>query len=352
MTHTTQVLPESIVVELSPGTAVVFGRVPDGLDLISFRLVPPEDRAELVAAVNATSPILDVGEHVTDEFAQPKGLVQLDPKLLNAWRPLVQPSRSGDYFDKTWHAGTKRSQIRWLPAPRNTSSVVLARLDLAAPMLSIQTRLDAVLRFSRDDVALADSALEAARPDEWAQLWSQARAVADALNQASPSDDVTPGLLDRCLTESPASSGQMRDWFRRRLEAVADEWDEHWPQPELVRFVDANAEEAFLDLHSLLIAHRSRLGYLALRASRARLNAAHNARDRAWLRRLTGDILDTHTETLDVMRRILGTTGFSRVNRHLRNHGEPDHAGASLGWPEWNLMWHQLDNAYSKLANV
>ena len=175
MTPTTEMLPESIVVELSPGTAVVFGRVPDGLDLIPFRLVPVEDRAELAAAVKATSPVLDFGERVTDEFVQPKGLVQLDPETLDAWRPLLQPSRSGDYFDKTWHAGTKRSQIRWLPAPRNTPSVVLARLDLAAPMLSILTRLDAVLRFSRDDVALVDSALRAARPQEWTQLWNHAR---------------------------------------------------------------------------------------------------------------------------------------------------------------------------------
>lgn len=352
MTHTAGVLPESAIVELSPGTAVVFGRVPDGLDLIPFRLVPPEDLAELVAAVNATSPVLDVGEYVTDEFAQPKGLVQLDAKTLDAWRPLIKPSRSGDYFDKTWHSGTRRAQMRWLPAPQNTPSVVLARLDLAAPMLTVQTRLDAVLRFSRDDVALADSALAAARPEEWAQLWNQAQTVTDALNRASTRDYVAPGPLGRSLTNSPASSGQTRDQFKRRLEALADEWDERWPPPELVRFIDANAEETLLDLHSLLISHTSRLGYLALRAGRARLGADRDPRDRAWLRRLADDILDAHTEMLEVVGRVFSTVDFSRANWHLRKLGEPDYAGPSSDRPEWDLMRHQLYRAVRKLANV
>lgn len=352
MTHTTEVLPESIVVELSPGTAVAFGRVPDGLDLIPFRLFPIEDRAELVSAVNATSPVLDVGEHVTDEFDQPRGLVQLDPETLEAWRPLIRPSRSGDYFEKTWHAGTERSQIRWLPAPQNTPSVVLARLDLAAPMLSIQTRLDAVLRFSKEEVALADGALQAARPEEWAQLWNHAQAVTDALNKASTSDDVTPGLLDRYLTDSPASYGQMRDQFKRRLDALADEWDERWPPHELVRFIEANAEEALLDLQSFLIAHKSQIGYLALRAGRARPGADRDSRERAWLRRLTNDILDGHTEMLDVTRRVLSTVDFGRANWHLRKLGEPDYAGASSERPDWGPLLRQLEASFRKLANV
>ena len=352
MNLSTEVLPESIVVELSPRTAVVFGRVPDGLDLIPFRLIPPKDLGELVAAVNATCSVLDVSERITDGFAEPKGLVQLDPRTLDSWRPLIQPSRSGDYFDKSWHAGTKRSQIRWLPAPQNAPSVVLARLDLAAPMLSIQTRLDAVLKFSRDDVAVADSALEAARPGEWAQLWSQAQDVASALNEVGTGDDVTSVRLDRHLTDSPASSGQMREQFKRRLNAVADEWDDRWPAPELVRFVNANAEEAFLDLHSFLIAHCSRLGYLALRAGRARLGADRDPRDRAWLRRLTSDILKAHTELLDIMRRILSTTDFSRINWHLRKFGEPDYTGPNSDRPEWDLLFRQLEASFRKLANV
>ena len=149
-----------------------------------------------------------------------------------------------------------------------------------------------------------------------------------------------------------ASSGQTRDQFRRRLEALADEWDERWPPPELVRFVDANAEEVLLDLHSFLIAHTSRLGYLALRAGRARLGADRDPRDRAWLRTLTDDILDAHTEMLEVVRRVFSTVDFGRANWHLRMFGEPDYAGPSSDRPEWDLMWHQLYLAVRKLANV
>lgn len=350
MTHTTEALPESIVVELSPGTAVVFGRVPDGLDLIPFRLLPLEDRAELVVAISATSPVLDVGEHVTDEFVQPKGLVQLNQETLDAWRPLIRPSPSSDYFDKTWHAGTERSQIRWLPAPQNTPSVVLARLDLAAPMLRIQTRLDAVLRFPIDDVALADSALQAARPREWAELWNQAQAVTDALNEAAAGGDPTPEVLDKALKNSPTSSGEMRDRYRQRLAALADEWDEKWP-PELVRFVDANAEEALLDLYGFLIAHKSQFEYRTLRAARSRLDVDRKRTGRAWLDRVTDDMLEAHTEMIGVAGKVLSTVDFSRVNWHLRKLGEPGHTGPTLDRPEWGRLAQQLGVATRTLRD-
>ena len=178
------------------------------------------------------------------------------------------------------------------------------------------------------------------------------QAVTDALNKASTSDGVTPGLLDRHLMDSPASSGQTRGQFKRRLEALADEWDERWPPPELVRFIEANAEEALLDLHSFLIAHRSRVGYLAIRAGRARLGADRDPRDRAWLRRLTSDILEAHTEMLQVVGRVLSTVDFSRVNWHLRKVGEPDDADTRPDGPEWNPLFRQLDASVRKLANV
>lgn len=352
MSRSTEVLPESIVVELSPGTAVLFGRAPDGLDLIPFRLVPVEDQAEIVAAVRATSPILDFGAQVADEFSQPKGLVRLNSTTLDAWRACITPPPLGDYFTKTWHAGTQMSQIRWLPAPENAPSVVLARLGLAAPMLKIQTRLDAVLKFSRDDTALADRALEAVRHDEWAELWGRAQAVTDALNQAIASDDVTPELLDGNIIDSLPSPGQMRDRLKRRVLALADEWDEQGPLPGLVRFIEAKGEEALLDLHGLLIAHKSWFEYMALRAARARRGADRNPRDLAWLNRFTKDMLEGHEEMLRVAGRAISTIDFTRDNWHLRKADEPGYAGPSMDRPEWDRMRHQLGAATRKLADA
>lgn len=352
MNFSSEVLPESVVVELSPGTAIVFGRVPDGLDLIPFRLFPAEDQAALVDAVTATSPVLHVNGQLADEFTQPKGLARLGPKTLDAWRDRITPAPSGDYFNKTWHAGTQMVQIRWLPAPANAPSVVLARLDLAAPMLKIQTSLDAVLGFSRDDVPLADRALEASRHDEWAQLWGRAQAVTDALNEAIASGDVTPQLLDRYLTDSVMSSGQLRDRFKRRVEALADEWDEQAPLPGLVRFIEAKGEEALLDLHSLLIAHKSRFGYLALRAARARLGADRNPRDLAWLHRITNDMLDEHEELRRLVGRTFSTLDFSTDNWHLRTADETGYPGPSLERPEWDVMRQELRAAARKLADA
>jgi len=52
---------ETALVEVFPGTALVFGRAPEGFDLIPFRLVSPEDQVAIGAAIAETSAILNVG---------------------------------------------------------------------------------------------------------------------------------------------------------------------------------------------------------------------------------------------------------------------------------------------------
>ena len=55
------------LVEVTPGVAVVFGEVPDGLELISLDMVPSFDRAQLSTALGSfgnagTASITNVGD--------------------------------------------------------------------------------------------------------------------------------------------------------------------------------------------------------------------------------------------------------------------------------------------------
>ncbi len=354
MNLSTDVHPDSAIVELSPGTAVVFGSVPDGLDLIPFRLLQPEDHLAIVDAIAATSPILNVDGRLPSQFTQPKGLVLLDSDTLDAWRSRITPPPSfGDYFLTTWHVGHLRNQIRWLPSPRNAPSVVLARLDVVVPLLRIQTRLHSVLGLSRDNVRLADQALADARHDEWAELWGdQPTATKVALYEALGAGDMTEGLIESHPMDGVENYRAVRDRFKRQLQVLADAWDEQGPLPDLVRIIEANGEEALLDLYGFLIAHKWWFLHQALGAVRARLAARQDPHELVLLQDITNEMLDSHDEMLRVAGRVLSTINFSRDNWHLRRADQPAYAGLSMERPAWDMMRQQLDAATRKLADA
>ncbi|MBT2536282.1 hypothetical protein [Arthrobacter sp. ISL-69] len=130
---------ESALVEVSPGTALVFGQVPEGLDLIPFSLVSPDDRAAIVDAVAATSAVLNVGGQLASGLARAQGLVRLAPETLRAMQVGATPLQSGGYnIGVLYQNGRFAAQVRWLPAAGASAAGVLASLGPAVAMIAIQ----------------------------------------------------------------------------------------------------------------------------------------------------------------------------------------------------------------------
>ena len=352
MNPVVDVPPRSAVVGLSPGTAIVFGEVPEGLSLIPFRLVPTDDLAEIVQAVDATSPVLRVGGKRFSEFTRPTGIVRLSSKTLDSWRGLITPPPCGDFLVWPWQDGSHTSQVRWLPAPENAPSVVLARLNLAAPMLAIQTRLHAVLGFSQEDTLLVDNALRDVRQREWADLWGLGPTVINTLHKALGAGDASAEVIDSYLMVNVVDHRQARDQLKLRVETLADKWDEVGPLPELMRLIEATGEAALLDLHSLLIAHKWWFVHHALRAARARISAREDPLDPVTLRDITSEMLDSHEETLKTVGRVLGSINFASANWHIRNADQPGYAGPKFERPPWDATRRQIDVATRKLADA
>ena len=62
MSNTVETLEqgESALVEVLPGTVLLFGQVPDGVDLLPIPFSSPEESSELTRAIAASSSILNV----------------------------------------------------------------------------------------------------------------------------------------------------------------------------------------------------------------------------------------------------------------------------------------------------
>lgn len=118
------------LVEVSPGTVLLFGDVPEGLEPpIPFSLVSPADRAALSDAVTRSTGVLHTGAQVAPALAKAQGVVQLAPETLAPLRAGATPIQSGGYNIGTLAVNGKfAASVRWLPATGATAAVAYREL--------------------------------------------------------------------------------------------------------------------------------------------------------------------------------------------------------------------------------
>lgn len=300
---------ETALVEVAPGTALVFGKTPEGVDLVPFRLVSPDDRASIEAAVARSSSVLNVGAQLATGLAQTEGLVRLAPQTLAALRAGATPVQSGAYNIGVLAGqnGKFVAQVRWLPASGVQTASVVASLGPALTMLAIQAQLNEVTGLVRENLALTETVLKTVRHEQWAELSGLEQAVTKTINEAISVGAVTPLLWDNVAGYEAAIQKQ-RDLFRRNVEAHLRDLSERRGPQERRQFVEQNGEAVMLDLHSLMLAHKAWFEYQALRAGRARLDADDNPHDAKLLETIVEGMQEEHQGVVDQMTALVDAT--------------------------------------------
>lgn len=305
---------ETSLVEVSPGAALVFGRVPDGFDLVPFRLISKEDQVAIGSAVAVGSSILNVGGQLASGLAQAEGLVRLAPQTLAALQAGATPIQSGGYYIGVLAAqnSTKfAAQVRWLPAGGMQAGGTVAALGPALALLAIQVQLNEISGLVRQNLALTETVLKTVRHEQWAELSGLEQAITNSLDEASSVGEVTP-LLWENIAGSEAPIQKQRDLFRRNVEAHAAELAKDQGHQERREYVENNGEAMLLDVHSLLLAHKCWFEYQALRAGRARLGAADDPREAKLLEAIIDNARDEYDLVVDQLTGLLDT-----LNREL-----------------------------------
>lgn len=304
---------ETALVEVLPGTALVFGAAPEGLDLAPFRLISPEDRATIGTSVANASSILNVGGQLATGLAQARGLVRLAPETLAALKAGATPVQSGGYNIGVLAGQNGRfaAQVRWLPAGGAQAADVAANLGPALALVAIQAQLNEISGLVRENIALTEAVLKTVRHEQWAELSGLEQAVTNALHEATAVGEVTH-LLWENVAGYEAPIQKQRDLFRRNIEAHLAELAKQEDHRERRQYVEKNGEAVLLDLHSLLLAHKSWFEYQALRAGRARLSADDDPRDAKLLETIVEGMRDEHERSVEQVTTLLDT-----VNREL-----------------------------------
>lgn len=273
------------LVEVFPGTAIIFGEVPDGMDLVPFDALPREEVSSLTDAVAKGSAILTVGSQVGSAVAEARGLVQLAPETVAAMKAGARAVQSDGYNIGVLKdaGGLFSAQVRWLPAAEGAQAMAsLAVLGPSLTMLAMQVQLGQIDKAVRHTLDLAQATLSAVEQEQWAELTGYEQAIEGAAVEARAVGHVTQGIWGN-VEGYEAGIRAQRDLFRRKVQTHAAELEARSGHQERREYMEDHRTGIVQDVRSLLVANKAWIEYQALRAGHVQLTAAGDSSEEKLL---------------------------------------------------------------------
>lgn len=264
----------TVLAEVLPGVAVVFGEVPAvlKLDLIDFGLVPAADRTQIATFLASIGNTATVAGNLGNAFASAQGLYRLSSTtqaLLKAGGTLAV--KDGANLGAIFAKGKIVGQARLIPVTAVGAAQLAATIGPALAMIALQMQLSEVAGLARTNIALTNQVLTTIRHEQWADLTALVASIDRAVDQAREIGSVPTSLWNSVASTEPALRKQ-RDLYRLN---VSDHIRQIRHNTQGRRgYLETNAEAILFDAHALLSSLKAWTGYQALHAARARAAGA------------------------------------------------------------------------------
>jgi hypothetical protein len=267
----------TVLAEVLPGVAVVFGDVPAELklDLIDFGLVPAPDRTQISTFLASIGNTATVAGNLGNAFASAQGLYRIG-HTAQAWLRAggALAVKDGAKLGAVFFNGRIVHAARFIPVTAVNPAQLGATLGPVLTMIAIQMQLSEVAGLARTNIALTNQVLTTIRHEQWAELTSLVASIDRTVDQAREIGSVPTSLWDSVASTEPALRKQ-RDLYRLN---VSDHIRQirHNTQGRRA-YLETNAEAILFDTHALLSSLKAWTGYQALHAARARAAGAEDA---------------------------------------------------------------------------
>jgi hypothetical protein len=267
----------TVLAEVLPGVAVVFGEVPGELELglIDFGLVPAADRTQISTFLASVGNTATAVGNLGDAFASAQGLYRLGSTtqaLLKAGGTLAV--KDGANLGAVFANGKIVGQARLIPVAAVGAAQLAAVIGPGLAMIALQMQLREVTGLTRTNIALTSQVLTTVRHEQWAQLTALVASIDRAVAQAREIESVPTSLWNSVAgNETP---------LLKQLELYRLNVSNHIRQirhdtPGRRAYLETNAEAILFDAHALLSSLKAWTGYQALHAARARAAGADDA---------------------------------------------------------------------------
>ncbi|MGI5170279.1 hypothetical protein ACQEU3_38585 [Spirillospora sp. CA-253888] len=283
----------TVLAEVLPGIAVVFGEVPVELkpDLIDLGLVPTADREQIAAVLASIGNTATVAGNLGNAFASVQGLYRISDAtqaLLKAGGTLAV--KDGANLGTVLLPGGL-AQARFIPVTAVSAAQTAAAIGPALAMVALQMQLNEVTGLVRTNIALTSQVLATIRKGQWSELTGLVATIDRAIAQVREVESIPTSLWEN-VAGSEASLRTQLHLYQQNVRDHVGEIDR--PDSRHRReYLQTNAEAILFDANALLSSAKAWTGYQALRAAKARIAGREDA-DEARL----ADVIarDTRTE--------------------------------------------------------
>ena len=269
--------PLTTLVEVVPGTAVVFGHIPEGLELVDFGLIPGFDRERLSSVLGAIGNAGTVAGNVANAISGAQGLYRVNEAtlaLLKSGGALA--SKDGAKLGAIFKNGDLVGQARFIPYGV-TAAQAAAAIGPAVAMIAIQMQLSEISGLVRTNIALTTQTLKMIRHQQWSELTGLVKSIDRAIKQASEIEGVTRSLWNNVAGNEAALDKQL-DLYKRNVHGHIKQLGQL--SGTLRRqYLESNAEAVLFDANALLYSLKAHTGYQAIRAAWARAEGAGNEKE-------------------------------------------------------------------------
>jgi hypothetical protein len=259
--------PSLELVEVVPGTAVVFGDVPKGLDLSGFGLIPPQDRDALSTVLGAVGNAGTIGGNMANGISSAQGLYRVNEATLSLLKSGGQlASKDGAKLGSIFKNGQLVAQARFVPVSMAASAV--AAIGPAVAMAALQMKLDEISGLVKTNIALTEQTLRTINQEQWAELAGLSSSINRAVEQAEQVGQVTMSIWENIAGNEPIIDKQLNLYQQKVSTHIQQLRRESGTARQ--DYLRENAEAILFDSNALLYALRGQAGYQTIRAAHAR----------------------------------------------------------------------------------
>lgn len=282
----------TVLAEVLPGVAVVFGEVPSELkpDLLDFGLVTAGDRKQLAAVLTSIGNAAAVGGNLRNAFASAQGLYRLSDETLAILKAGGRLAVKDGANLGTVISSSGLSQARFIPVDALNMAQNAPVVGQALAMVALQMQLSEITGLVRTNIALTTQVLTTIRHEQWSELTGFVTTIDRAIAQAREVESVPTSLWDS-VAGIEASLQKQLELYRRNVRSHIGQIER--PDSSRREYLQTNAEATLFDAHALLSSVKAWTGYQAIRVARARAAGRADADEARFV-----DVIvrDTRTE--------------------------------------------------------
>lgn len=297
-------LPSVELVEVMPGTAVVFGDVPEDMDLLDCGLVPQDDRNQLSNALGTLGNAGSVYGNLTNAAQSVQGLYRVNDAtmaLLNGGARLA--GKDGAKLGTLFQNGKMVAQARFIPVSM-TAAATLASIGPAIAMIALQVQLDGISKLVQSNIALTQQTLQSINQEQWAELSGLSKSINRAIDQSKRVGQVTASIWENVAGNEAILDKQL-DLYSQKVKSHIQKVHQLDGEARQ-KYLKNNAETILFDSNALLYALKSQAGYQMLRAAHSRVLGKNDENEARLAEVIEHDMHDATKLGVDNSRKLVG----------------------------------------------